>query len=595
MNLKSSRVGLRQERKHRREESLRRSKENLRKVFLLVVAEMDLTDLPWAKEGAGYARNLDLPRLYQWAERVSTEVWDSPELHFSANQLAALVLKAPFDWKELGFEMSPRERAIEKFNHAEERCRRTNLRFARLLHGRVENCPYVPLLERMRQFISRVLGESPDLEEIFEKCGYGPGANVGVHGNATNLFRKFFADDWTVTPTCLPYAIPAVMRNHHLFEALCEERNGLLCFDESRAVSEIRRRIRTVNGNLVSFVPKTAKTERSIAVEPLLNSYVQKGVDLVMRQRLALFGYNLSDQSRNAEMAREGSVSGRFGTLDLSSASDTVSTLLVKYLLPTDWFDLLNRTRSATYTTRGSSRPYEKFASMGNGFCFPLETLVFAAALRAVLADDRAHTVYGDDIVVPKDAFGPLIRLLRFCGFVPNPSKSFNEGEFRESCGADWYRGQDVRPVYLKEHLADVSAYMTFHNATLRSPIVARAFSKARAYLRELVPPDIRFLRPHGRGSVDFETTPLEVKNLNGAFTVAYDEFLGSRWARWHIDEQRWSWKEFVYRPVRDKHDPKGSVSSSSFRLAQYWSFLLGSPSGDLYLRRETKRSTRII
>jgi hypothetical protein len=60
--------------------------------------------------------------------------------------------------------------------------------------------------------------------------------------------------------------------------------------------------------------------------------------------------------------------------------------------------------------------------------------------------------VFGDDIVVLEEAFGPVKRLLGILGFRPNVDKSFgrNDGTFRESCGSDFYRGVNVRGVYCK-------------------------------------------------------------------------------------------------------------------------------------------------
>lgn len=565
------------------------SRQRLKEVLMACIAgNVDPASDAW-KEVAGWIRNFDLPRLYAWAERVSAVHYDTPEMHYSVAQISALLLKAPFSWREMGFDMHPRDRAMVKFVDAEERCRKTNARFVLLSAGRVENSKFVPLLEQMRKFIARVLGETPDMESIYSQCGFGPGANIGVHGDATNIFRKYFAESWTVTPTCLPYALGALERHFHLSLPLCEERNGFVCYDVSRLRSEAVKKVRMVDSNKVSFVPKTAKTERSIAVEPLLNSFVQKGIDMEMRRLLKRHGYDLSDQTRNARMAREGSITGRFGTLDLSSASDTVSCGLVRYLLPDEWYAVLNRCRSPAYEFDGGEIRYEKFASMGNGFCFPLETLIFAAAVKAVLKDDRAHSVYGDDIIVPADSFDDLVVLLRFCGFIPNPDKSFNSGPFRESCGADWYLGQDVRPVYLDYPLNDVSHLMIFHNATYRSDRVATFFEEVRPRLRELVHVKQRFLRPLTRGQRQpvretFDDN-IEIKNLNGAFSVEYDVFLGSEWSQWHMDEQRWSWTEYTYVPVQD--DAQGLIG---YDIAKYWAFLLGSPSGEIYLRRKTRR-----
>lgn len=97
----------------------------------------------------------------------------------------------------------------------------------------------------------------------------------------------------------------------------------------------------------------------------------------------------------------------------------------------------------------------EKFSSMGNGFTFELETLIFWALVES-LRDLRSQTggrvsVYGDDIVCPSDIATDLIELLDFCGFEVNTKKSHWAGLFRESCGEHFFRGKNVTPIYQKE------------------------------------------------------------------------------------------------------------------------------------------------
>lgn len=202
--------------------------------------------------------------------------------------------------------------------------------------------------------------------------------------------------------------------------------------------------------NRVEFVPKNWKTHRSIACEPTGNIPLQLAFDAYAKRCLRRRGIDLSDQSKNQLMAKEGSVSGKYATIDLSAASDTLSFDLVNWLLPDDWFKYLNSIRSKFY--RGSSigfGRYEKFSSMGNGSTFCLETLVFAAACYAVGSKD--FSVYGDDIIVETEKFDDLRRLLRFVGFSLNLDKSFHEGPFRESCGADWFNGINITPFYIRE------------------------------------------------------------------------------------------------------------------------------------------------
>lgn len=153
-----------------------------------------------------------------------------------------------------------------------------------------------------------------------------------------------------------------------------------------------------------------------------------------------------------------GSLDGSLATLDLSSASDSVSCKLVEYLLPPDWWYYLSSLR-ASYgiLPNGDRRKYSKFSSMGNGFTFALESLIFAALTRAACFRSagsvamNAVLTYGDDIICPSRCSQEVINLLDWCGFEVNVRKSFISGPFRESCGTDWYQGVNVRPFYVRK------------------------------------------------------------------------------------------------------------------------------------------------
>jgi hypothetical protein len=539
-----------------------------------------------------YVLEHEWAELYSWAERVDAVAIGDAVEYFAAAQVSALVRKYPFDWRLLKLDMSPEDRAVETFKASEIRCKKVNRLF-----NRYNRTPYTFRLEYMRRWIRHVLGDAPNLLEVYQNADFGSGANLGVHGNATNLYRKVFAESWSVTRAALPYAVGALMHNENVVLHLYDERNGCVCFDKDALHERIIQRLRTVPYNKISFVPKTAKTHRGIAVEPLLNGFVQKGIDQVLRRKLKAHGYDLTDQSRNQFLAKLGSISGKYSTMDLSAASDSISVELARYLLPAEWFELLNRTRSACYELGGKTYLYEKFCSMGNGFCFPLETLFFAAAVRASLnyqgCDDRTHAVYGDDIIVPTDAFVPLKRLLALVGFEVNTRKSFNNGPFRESCGADWYRGQDVRPVYLDYPLVQSVDLRIFHNSTYRGSLAEAFFSEVRPYLRNQDSIRKQFLRPRGFATerpksfhgLTWDEKRVLTYNLNGAYDVELDEFMASRCAKWDRQQFRWRWREVLYRPAPDT--PLAG-DSARFARAQYLALLRGSPEGRLALRRKT-------
>jgi hypothetical protein len=137
-------------------------------------------------------------------------------------------------------------------------------------------------------------------------------------------------------------------------------------------------------------------------------------------------------------------------TVDLEAASDTVSFNTVTWLFPMEWYTFLNDVRSPQFkTSDGEIRNYAKFSSMGNGATFSVETLIFAAAAFAV--GSKRFSVYGDDIIIESELYEPLFKLLRFFGFHINQEKTFTDGPFRESCGANWLNGVDITPFYLRD------------------------------------------------------------------------------------------------------------------------------------------------
>lgn len=531
-------------------------------------------------------------KLYLWTEQTGNTVVSSAAEHFAVAQIVGLIKKAPFDWETLGLSQSPRDQAKETFMAAEQSCREVNRRLRSRRLG-----AYSFRIDYMRRWIRHVLGDKPNLGAIYDLADISSGASIGVHGNATNLYRKLYAESWSVTPCAIPYVRGFFKRNLHLGLDLYESKGPYACVDHEHLAEELNKRVRQVPYNQLSFVPKTVKTHRVIAVEPLLNSILQSGVDGLMRRKLRRWGYDLRDQGKNQHLAKLGSIDGSYATMDLKSASDSVTIELARLVLPEEWFDLLNRLRSACYKLDGEVHRYEKFCSMGNGFCFPLETLIFAAAARAVMHERTSgvttHSVYGDDIIVPTDCFDELADLLLYLGFQTNLEKSFNTGPFRESCGADWYQGQDVRPVYLDYPLSSDVALRVFHNATLRGTRATWWFTNIRPLLRKQVHPDYRFLRPFDRRKaekvqkefVSYDEKFVTIANLNGAFDVDLDLFMGSRWAQWDRGEYRWKWTEALYTSLNDHSD------DPRFAKAQYLAFLRGSPEGKLALRRKTRMS----
>nr|URG15283.1 MAG: RNA dependent RNA polymerase [Leviviridae sp.] len=462
---------------------------------------------------------------------------DASRLHFARGaQLEAFFKKIPIKCQEI----DTKGTALKKFWAAEHRCRRVNARFDILLtgdsgHGRSNGkpFPYSRVLEELRRDIYSLIGPSPDLQSIYSRCRFGPGTSVGLSGNATHLLRK--VDASTVGPAAVPYVLGAVYANYQLAHTLLPQKGGIACWDRGALRDEFLRRSRLVHYNKITFVPKTSLTDRTIAIEPAWNTFIQLGVDAELKQKLLKWGVDLTDQSRNQLLAQLGSEEDAidpFSTLDLSAASDSLATSVVKHLLPADWFNFLNAIRSPSFLLDGIEHRYEKFTSMGNGFCFPLETLIFTAVARLTArhCGVKGYAVYGDDIICRQSAALYTIEILKFLGFSINRDKSYIFGPFRESCGADFFGGRNIRPYTLNFVPLSERDFVKIGNGVSQRSV---AFSKVSEFCFDVVS-RVGTLTPYSSDADD------------AALRVPLDVFMTTKWARW--DRQLQCWKRRLYR-----------------------------------------------
>jgi len=277
----------------------------------------------------------------------------------------------------------------------------------------------------------------------------GPGASLGARGG--DFYTKLFSSPLTSTRRALYDEYRRYVRNYP--EWCIAEQIRSTAFGECRIVK----------GNRLSFVAKYTHISRSICTEPSLNMFYQLGLECVLRERLrSYFGIDLSNQQfKNQDLARRGSLGEGYSTLDLESASDSISTKMCGWALPSWLNSLLDLLRSPTTEIRGREHVLHMVSTMGNGSTFPLQTILFSCMVEAAARMAEVHLrfprgndqgtfgVYGDDIICPSACTRYVYRLLDLLGFSVNTSKSFVEGPFRESCGADFYLGINIRGVYV--------------------------------------------------------------------------------------------------------------------------------------------------
>jgi len=364
--------------------------------------------------------------------------------------------------------------ALETFLEAEKQCSEASDRLSKRYVSGITS-PYTPesIIWMARLKIASVLGPF-SWDQAEQHFGFGPGSTTSLPRIRGDAYYKYGASKPHVTKACSVLGICAISRIPRWFNHLAglagenpETLRGL------PLDLQAERLLTFVSGNRVTTVPKNAKTDRTIAIEPDLNMYVQKGIGGLIRNRLLRVGVDLNSQTKNQDLAREGSLTGSLATIDLKSASDTVSMRLVEDLLPEDWVSALKQCRSPYGTLpSGELITYHKVSSMGNGFTFELESLIFWALCSSVITlfrpeEDRL-SIYGDDIILSSQLFGTISWILRYCGFTVNPKKSFASGPFRESCGKHFFRGDDVTPFYIREDIRTPDRTIWFANSVRR-------------------------------------------------------------------------------------------------------------------------------
>lgn len=433
-----------------------------------------------------------------------------PSRFFARYQMSSFLKKYP----EKGD--GSRSKAIAKFLAVEEHCKLFNSENINSLLSLSDKHPdYFGVVDDLKFEIKKLLGEKPDLGLIYGLSKHGPGATVDSkqHGKGQcTSYYKWATLPYTVTPSALIHLRSAIFLDARWSRAILEgcRRKFAIPYTESLNPEILGEyTFKVVSGSRTVTVPKTSEIDRTIALEPTGNLFLQLGIDGYIRARLnRLWKVDLNTQTHNQLLAKEGSETGQLATLDLSSASDCVTLALCKLLLPESWYDLLTDLRSPVTTVDGQVMTLEKISSMGNGYTFALESLLFAAIVRVTMRRKRVSgktAIYGDDIIVPTVVVPELVDLLVLSGFKINEDKSFVNGGFRESCGADWIHGLSVRPLFLTKQINSVPDLFYLHNAlvALEERLDWRFcvdFTLTRAMIRRAIPEKFRkqFYGPPG-------------------------------------------------------------------------------------------------
>jgi len=218
----------------------------------------------------------------------------------------------------------------------------------------------------------------------------------------------------------------------------------------------------------VALVPKDSRGPRLISMEPLEYQFLQQGLGSALVKWIEnhplTSGYvNFTDQNVNRVRAQRASINRVYDTLDMKDASDRVSLGLVSAVFPQPLLDCLLALRTrATRLPDGREVTLNKFAPMGSALCFPVESLLFWALATSILGPRKFRVqgryrhletyVYGDDLIVPHGALEIIKPIFEELHLQFNGAKCCTGKFFRESCGMDAFRGEDVSPIRVKHY-----------------------------------------------------------------------------------------------------------------------------------------------
>jgi hypothetical protein len=355
-------------------------------------------------------------------------------------------------------------------------------------------------------------------------------------------------------------------------------------------------------------VPKTYKGPRLIASEPIAHQFLQQGLMNWFRENLDPILRNSIDftsQQPSRDAALAASWDGVNATVDLSSASDRLSCWTVERAFGSNQ-SLLNalhavRTRcvvDATGTDPLMSIKLKKFAAQGSAVTFPVQTIIYAGLCYAAVAFvdnkdlgrgrrrklasiSRKVRVFGDDIILPERAVPILSVLLESLKLKVNVEKTHTTGSFRESCGMDAWRGNDVTPLYVSSWQIDTSPEKFSSWVDVSNNAHKKGLWQLAEWMDSQIPYKIRKLtirsNAEGDGIRLFTYCDIDITDAR----VRYNKYLHRYEAKVLCSRNkvhkkgRGSWNDlfqfFVEKPSQETEWSSGYITRNCSRLVKQW------------------------
>lgn len=380
---------------------------------------------------------------------------------FRVRYLDAVILKR---WQASGTEGAERRRetAVAKLLESEIRCKYANMIFTgpEALSWSNTAIPVhlLKVYQKARRIIAQMVGETVDLNALADCVEFSSGATTEFPRREARPTNKW-ANSTHVTSLAKPYA--------EAFRKWCGPH--LSSNGEDQAWPEFK----VIRANEVFTVPKRFDADRTACKGGSWNVALQKGYatsNLRAPARRWFEPLLLPDsQAYHGLLAKLGSVTGSLTTGDLSGASDGVGVGHVRTFFPEAHARVMEDLREpGGLLPDGTTVSWEKIGSMGNGFTFEAETIFFYAVVKACCKRDELVSVYGDDLIYPTRRHELVTEALSFLGLEFNREKTFTgSSPFRESCGAYYWRGVDVKPFYLESWPRTMLELIQLHNDIL--------------------------------------------------------------------------------------------------------------------------------
>lgn len=341
----------------------------------------------------------------------------------------------------------------------------------RNLNAKLADLQYEGWLGDACRLVERVL-KGITVESVIQRAGFSGGASASVPRHSSTPADKWAPINYRGLPQ---FGTSGIWSYYDALLRGC-------------AVPGLGRGFTLVPGDTIDTVNKNWKIDRIINPQPALNLFFQRGLGGEIRRGLRKFGLlHPNAQETQRARAKQGSITGDLATLDLRDASTSVTTGMVDTLVegpvrkmlydfrsPGTWLGCKNNDGSFNREGPWTCEPYEMISTMGNGYTFELETMLFWAVAAAKCKQLGIHwsqvTVYGDDIICPTRAVDAVREGLLTFGLELNDKKSFYHPYpgFRESCGGHYWMGYDVTPFYLKRAPDNVGDVILLHNKVVK-------------------------------------------------------------------------------------------------------------------------------